>query len=78
LPDDKGNRPFLFSTTFPNFFKYDQPKPRTNRRDKINAMPGQSGCKVQDHKAINFSAGFGIVVREYPTDIMYPTLPACV
>jgi len=32
-------------------------------------MLKQAGWKVQDKKAIDFSAGLGIAVREYPTDI---------
>jgi type I restriction enzyme R subunit len=43
--------------------------PEQIARDKIDAMLVQSGWKVQDRKALNFNAGLGIAVREYPTDI---------
>lgn len=43
--------------------------PEQIARDKIDAMLQQSGWKVQDRKSINWSAGLGIAVREYPTDI---------
>jgi type I restriction enzyme R subunit len=43
--------------------------PEQIARDKIDAMLVQSGWKVQDRKALNFNAGPGIAVREYPTDI---------
>ena len=35
-------------------------------RDKIDAMLAQSGWKVQDRKAVDWSAGIGIALREYP------------
>ena len=43
--------------------------PEQIARDRIDALLVQSGWKVQDRKAINFNAGLGIAVREYPTDI---------
>jgi type I restriction enzyme R subunit len=43
--------------------------PEQIARDKIDALLAQSGWKVQDRKALNFNAGLGIAVREYPTDI---------
>ncbi len=43
--------------------------PEQIARDKIDAMLQQAGWKVQDKKAIDFSASLGIAVREYPTDI---------
>jgi len=43
--------------------------PEQIARDKIDALLVQSGWKVQDRKALNFNAGLGIAVREYPTDI---------
>lgn len=43
--------------------------PEQIARDKIDALLVQSGWKVQDRKALNFTAGLGIAVREYPTDI---------
>ncbi len=43
--------------------------PEQIARDRIDALLAQSGWKVQNRKAINFNAGLGIAVREYPTDI---------
>jgi type I restriction enzyme R subunit len=43
--------------------------PEQIARDKIDKMLVASGWKVQDRKAIDWSAGIGIAVREYPTDI---------
>lgn len=43
--------------------------PEQMARDKIDTMLQQAGWKVQDRKALNFNAGIGIAVREYPTDI---------
>lgn len=43
--------------------------PEQIARDKIDTMLQQAGWKVQDRKAIDWSAGLGIAVREYPTDI---------
>ena len=43
--------------------------PEQIARDKIDKMLIASGWKVQDRKAIDWSAGTGIAVREYPTDI---------
>ncbi|MCK4826298.1 DEAD/DEAH box helicase family protein, partial [bacterium] len=43
--------------------------PEQIARDKIDAMLTASGWKVQDRKAIDWNAGLGIAVREYPTDI---------
>ncbi|RKY35916.1 MAG: restriction endonuclease subunit R, partial [Candidatus Omnitrophota bacterium] len=43
--------------------------PEQIARDKIDRMLAASGWKVQDRKAIDWSAGIGIAVREYPTDI---------
>jgi type I restriction enzyme, R subunit len=43
--------------------------PEQIARDKIDKMLVASGWKVQDRKAIDWSAGLGIAVREYPTDI---------
>jgi len=43
--------------------------PEQIARDKIDKMLIASGWKVQDRKAIDWSAGIGIAVREYPTDI---------
>ena len=48
--------------------------PRANQtpeqvaRDTIDEMLAQAGWVVQDNKKIDFSAGSGIVVREYQTD----------
>ncbi len=38
-------------------------------RDNIDAMLELAGWKVQSKKKIDFSAGFGIAVREYQTDV---------
>ena len=43
--------------------------PEQKARDNIDAMLAQSGWVVQDKKKIDFSAGPGIAVREYQTDI---------
>lgn len=43
--------------------------PEQLARDKIDALLEQSGWKVQDNKRIDFNAGPGIAVREYPTDV---------
>lgn len=43
--------------------------PEQIARDKIDALLVQAGWKVQDRKSLNFNAGLGIAVREYPTDI---------
>ena len=43
--------------------------PEQKARDNIDAMLEQAGWFVQDKKKIDFSAGFGITVREYQTDI---------
>ena len=43
--------------------------PEQAARDKIDAMLSHAGWMVQDKKKINFSAGLGIVVREYQTDV---------
>ena len=43
--------------------------PEQAARDKIDAMLEQAGWKVQSKKKIDFSAGLGIAVREYQTDI---------
>ncbi len=42
--------------------------PEQSARDRIDVMLTECGWFVQDKKAINFSAGAGIAVREYPTD----------
>ncbi len=43
--------------------------PEQKARDTINHMLGQAGWKVQSKKKIDFSAGSGIAVREYQTDV---------
>ena len=43
--------------------------PEQRARDNIDAMLEQAGWKVQSKKTIDFSTGFGIVVREYQTDV---------
>ena len=43
--------------------------PEQKARDNIDAMLEQAGWLVQDKKKIDFSAGGGITVREYQTDV---------
>ena len=43
--------------------------PEQAARDKIDTMLEQAGWKVRSKKKIDFSAGLGIAVREYQTDI---------
>ena len=43
--------------------------PEQIARDKIDTILSAAGWKVQDRKAIDWSEGLGIAVREYPTDI---------
>ena len=43
--------------------------PEQAARDEIDTMLEQAGRKVQSKKKIAFSAGLGIAVREYQTDI---------
>ena len=42
--------------------------PEQKARDKIDAILEQAGWLVQDKQKIDFSADFGIAVREYQTD----------
>ena len=43
--------------------------PEQQARDNIDAALGRSGWKVQSKNKIDFSAGLGIAVREYQTDV---------
>ena len=43
--------------------------PEQIARDQIDKRLTEAGWIVQDKKAIDFSAGIGIAVREYQTDI---------
>ena len=43
--------------------------PEQKARDKIDAMLDQAGWKVQSKNKLDFSAGPGIAVREYQTDV---------
>ena len=43
--------------------------PEQAARDKIDVMLSHTGWVVQDKKKIDFSAGLGIAVREYQTDV---------
>ena len=43
--------------------------PEQIARDQIDARLAEAGWHVQDKDAIDFNAGQGIAVREYPTDI---------
>ena len=42
--------------------------PEQKARDNIDAMLEQAGWIVQSNKKIDFNAGPGIAIREYPTD----------
>ena len=44
-------------------------EPEQSARDKIDAMLDQAGWKVQTKNKLDFSAGPGIAVREYQTDV---------
>ena len=43
--------------------------PEQAARDEIDRILSQAGWVVQDNKKVDFSAGLGIAVREYPTDV---------
>jgi type I restriction enzyme R subunit len=43
--------------------------PEEIARDNIDRMLDQAGWKVQSKKKIDFTAGLGVAVREYVTDI---------
>ena len=43
--------------------------PEQKARDNIDEMLGRAGWLVQDKKKIDFSASFGIAIREYQTDV---------
>ena len=43
--------------------------PEQTARDRIDARLRASGWHVQDKDALDFNAGLGIAVREYPTDV---------
>ena len=43
--------------------------PEQKARDKIDAMLNQAGWRVQSKNMLDFSAGLGIAVREYQTDV---------
>ena len=43
--------------------------PEQKARDAIDALLKQAGWVVQDNKKINFTAGLGVAVREYHTDV---------
>ena len=43
--------------------------PEQQARDTIDLMLEQAGWKVQSKRKIDFSAGLGVAVREYPTDV---------
>ena len=42
--------------------------PEQSARDRIDAMLAECGWVVQDRKAIDYNAGAGIAIGEYPTD----------
>ncbi|MEK0449394.1 MAG: hypothetical protein RL088_1662 [Verrucomicrobiota bacterium] len=54
MPSPKGTKP--------------NQNPEQAARDRIDVMLLESGWVVQDKKKIDFNAGTGIAVREYPTD----------
>jgi len=43
--------------------------PEQIARDQIDAKLAEAGWRVQDKGKIDFNAGPGVAVREYPTDI---------
>jgi type I restriction enzyme R subunit len=43
--------------------------PEQKARDKIDDLLEEAGWKIQHAKKIDFNAGLGIAVREYPTDV---------
>ncbi len=43
--------------------------PEQKARDNIDEMLGRAGWLAQDKKKIDFSASFGIAIREYQTDV---------
>ena len=43
--------------------------PEQKARDHIDAMLGEAGWAVQHKKKIDFTAGLGVAVREYDTDV---------
>ena len=47
----------------------DNQTPEQAARDKIDEQLSNAGWIVQDNKKIDFSAGLGIAVREYQTDV---------
>ena len=47
----------------------DNQTPEQAARDKIDKQLSNAGWIVQDYKKIDFSAGLGIAVREYQTDV---------
>ena len=42
--------------------------PETKARQRIDQKLMQAGWNIQDRKELNYSAGAGVAVREYPTD----------
>ena len=43
--------------------------PEQKARDTIDQLLDEAGWKVQSKNEIDFSAGFGIAIREYQTDV---------
>jgi len=43
--------------------------PEQKARDNIDKMLRASGWRIQNKKNIDFSAGLGIAIREYQTDV---------
>ena len=43
--------------------------PEQIARDKIDNLLEQAGWKIQSKNKVDFSAGIGIAVREYQTDV---------
>lgn len=44
-------------------------KPEQKARDVIDAKLREAGWIVQDNDKINFTAGLGVAIREYPTSV---------
>lgn len=42
--------------------------PEAKARQQIDLKLQQAGWVIQDMKQLNLGAGFGVAVREYPTD----------
>jgi len=55
------------------------PTPEELARQKIDGLLIKAGWVIQDVKALNLGAGFGVAVREFPTargEAVYRRIPA--